>query len=203
VRASRAQVEAYRAAWDAERTAGGDGPLWVVLGDSAAQGVGASRHDAGYVGQVRARLEARDGRAWRVANLAVSGARAADVLAEQVPLLRELADDADLVTCIVGGNDLLRTPTAPLLATVRALLAALPDGAVIGTMPQGLGQRKAGRVNAVIRAEAPGRGLRVADVWERTGPPWRGRYAEDFFHPNDLGYGDWADAVAEALDLPG
>jgi hypothetical protein len=29
-----------------------DGPLWVVLGDSTAQGLGASSPDGGYVGQV-------------------------------------------------------------------------------------------------------------------------------------------------------
>jgi lysophospholipase L1-like esterase len=204
VRASRGQVAPYRAAWEERRVAAdtGTGPLWVVLGDSAAQGVGATAFDAGYVGQVQQRLEARDGVPWRVVNLAVSGARAADVLREQIPLLLSLGGTADLVTCLVGGNDLLRTPSAALLATFRSILAALPRGTVVGTMPQGLGRRKAGQVNALIRSVAPAAGLLVADVWERTGPPWRGKYADDFFHPNELGYADWADALAEALGLP-
>ena len=33
-----------------------DGPLWVVLGDSTAQGLGAPTPDGGYVGQVLAGL---------------------------------------------------------------------------------------------------------------------------------------------------
>src|SRR5215468_5202219 len=41
-----------------------DGPLWVVLGDSTAQGLGASRPDGGYVGQVLADLRQRTGLPW-------------------------------------------------------------------------------------------------------------------------------------------
>jgi lysophospholipase L1-like esterase len=202
VRASRQQVIDHRRAWEAEVAAPGTGPLWVVLGDSAAQGIGAPRHDEGYVGQLRRRLEERDGVPWRVRNLAVSGARVADVLREQVPALRALGEEPDLVTCLVGGNDLPRTRTRALLSAFRELLAALPHGAVVGTMPQGLGRRRAGRVNELVRAEAPGLGLRVADLWPRTGPPWRGRYADDGFHPNEVGYAAWTAALAEALDLP-
>lgn len=179
----------------------GTGPLWVVLGDSAAQGIGATAFDRGYVGLVRERLEARDGNAWRVLNLSRSGARAADVVGEQLRLLGELDAQADLVTCIVGGNDLLHTRVLAAEASFRAIIAALPRGAVIGTLPQGLAGAKARRLNAMIRAEAPPAGLRVADVWAHTGPPWRGKYAEDFFHPNEVGYRDWAAAIEEALGL--
>ena len=42
--------------------------------------------------------------------------------------------------------------------------------------------------------------LRLADLWAHTGPPCKGLYA-DGFHPNDKGYRQWADAVAEALAL--
>ncbi len=58
-------------------------------------------------------------------------------------------------------------------------------------------------VNALVRTEAPAAGLRVADVWKHTGPPWRGKYAADMFHPNDVGYRDWARAILEALDPVG
>ncbi len=197
------QVEPYALAWrEANRIAEqADGPLWAVLGDSAAQGVGAASHDAGYVGQLRGRLERRDGTPWRVANLSRSGARAADVLATQLPALEALPAGPALVTCAVGGNDLLRTPLGQLIATMRQLLAGLPDGAVIATLPQGLGRRRTQRVNAVIRQEAPAAGLRIADVWARTGPPWQGKYANDLFHPNAVGYADWAAAFADVLEL--
>jgi lysophospholipase L1-like esterase len=72
---------------------------------------------------------------------------------------------------------------------------------VVATLPQGLTARRAARVNALIRSRAPELGLRVADVWDHTGPPWQGKYAEDFFHPNATGYADWARAFAEPLGL--
>ena len=59
-RRSFEQVELYRAAWELSNEAAlvADGPLWLVLGDSAAQGVGASAHDRAYVGLVLDRLRA-------------------------------------------------------------------------------------------------------------------------------------------------
>jgi hypothetical protein len=53
-RRSFEEVEQYAAAWQAHNDAASaaDGPLWVVLGDSAAQGVGASAYDRGWVGLV-------------------------------------------------------------------------------------------------------------------------------------------------------
>ncbi|MGH8908043.1 MAG: SGNH/GDSL hydrolase family protein [Egibacteraceae bacterium] len=203
VATTRGQVAPFAQAWRQAnaRDERGEGPLWVVLGDSSAQGVGAVGFDQGYVGQLRVLLDAHDGKQWRVRNLSVSGARVADVVAVQLPLLQELPRAPDLVTCAVGANDLLRTPMPRLIASLRSLIAGLPSGAVIATLPQGLAQSRARRVNALIRAEAPARGLRVADVWAHTGPPWQGKYAEDFFHPNEHGYREWTAAFAASLAL--
>ena len=106
-RRSFAQVEAYAAAGSAPtRGAAADGPLWVVLGDSAAQGVGASAHDRGWVG---ARARARSARQWRLVNLSRSGARTREVVDVQWPRGARRCTP-DLVTAVVGGNDALRTP---------------------------------------------------------------------------------------------
>src|SRR5215469_15676225 len=78
------------------------GPLWVVLGDSTAQGIGAPGPDDGYVGQSLRELEERTGERWRILNLSVSGALIRDVLAEQIPAIPA---HADLVTCGIGAND--------------------------------------------------------------------------------------------------
>ena len=78
------------------------------------------------------------------------------------------------------------------------LCAALPTGAVVGTVARGVMERKTRRVNEVLRVEAARHGLRVADLWAHTGPPWRGLYA-DWFHPNDRGYLQWVAALEEAL----
>lgn len=202
LRRVHAQVAAYAKAWDEanELALAGSGPLWVVLGDSTAQGIGAARYEQGYVGQLRQLLDERSGTAWRVLNLSRSGAKVADVVAVQLPRLEALTVEPDLVTCAVGANDLVaRTPPDRFDADLRTLLARLPDGAVIATVPQGLRPARAAEINDLIRSEAPAAGLAVADVWAHTGPPWRGKLSADGFHPGALGYADWARAFAEAL----
>jgi len=200
-RRSYAQVEAYAAAWrtENEQALAKDGPLWVVLGDSAAQGVGASAHDRGWVGQVRERLVAHDPRPWRVVNLSRSGARTRDVVERQWPTARALT--AELVTAVVGGNDALGTPAAQWERDVDDLCAVLPAGALVATTARGVFERRTRRVNEHVRRRAAEHGLLVADLWAHTGPPYRGLYA-DGFHPNDAGYRQWADAVCEALGVP-
>lgn len=200
-RRSYAQVDAYALDWAAsnERALQQDGPLWLVLGDSAAQGVGASAHDRGYVGQVRTRLVAHDPRPWRVVNLSRSGARTREVVDVQWPAGRGLP--FELVTAVVGGNDATGRRLGDWLRDVDDLCAALPTGAVVATVARGVFERKVRRANARLRARAAEHGLRVADLWEHTGPPYKGLYA-DGFHPNDAGYRQWADAVCQALGVP-
>lgn len=205
VRQVAAQVAPYARSWEDANAASlaAEGPLWIVLGDSTAQGIGAPSYDQGYVGQVRAALDARRGERgrWRVLNWSRSGARAADVLNDQLPQLESLGVEPALLTVAIGANDVYRTPLDTIVAEMRRIIDRLPEGAVIATLPQGLRPLKAEAVNAVIRAEAPAAGLVVADVWARTGPPWRGKFAADNFHPGTLGYADWAAAFFEALGL--
>jgi GDSL-like Lipase/Acylhydrolase family len=108
------------------------GPLWVVLCDSTAQGLGAPSPDGGYVGQVLAELRLRTGLPWRVLNLSVSGALIRDVLDGQLP---RLPAAPDLVTCGIGVNDVLYTTPAKLLRDLRTLAGAIPDGTVILDLP--------------------------------------------------------------------
>jgi lysophospholipase L1-like esterase len=197
---TRAEVEPYAAQWIASnaRDAERDGPLWVLFGDSTGQGIGASAFDRGYAGQLRQLLESSTGRAWRILNLSRSGDRAADVLHNQLPVVRRLADPPELVTCVIGGNDAFKTPTGRLRRSFEAIAQGLPHRAVIGNLPSGFRSR---RFNPYIAELAARFGLRVADIERATQSPWQGKYAVDNFHPNDLGYADWANALADAIGL--
>lgn len=194
-----AQVEPYARAWEAanEDALRSSGKLWVALGDSTAQGIGAHRWDEGYVGQLLRRL----GGGWRVVNLSRSGARIAYLVDDLLPRLHALGEAPQLVTCGIGANDLVPAPLDELVAGLREVMSALPRGSVMATLPQGLRPPKAIAANEVVRAEAPPMGLRVADVWSHTGPPWRGKFASDGFHPNAVGYRDWAEAFAASIGL--
>ncbi|NHA68321.1 SGNH/GDSL hydrolase family protein [Phycicoccus flavus] len=210
VRGVNGQARPYAAAWAAHnaRALRTPGRRWVVLGDSMSQGVGASAWDAGWVDQVAADLAA-EGLPLVVVNLSATGARTADVLDQQLPVLRALppaqgTDDPDVVTVMVGSNDLFAGGRLRrgLPDTTARLVAALPRGAVVATLPQ---PRTAARRSNLHVLEAAARGDVVAVDMAAEGPTsWRGRLAPDFFHPNDAGYAQIAKAllphVRRALD---
>jgi acyl-CoA thioesterase I len=183
----------------------GSEPLWVVLGDSTAQGLGAPAPDAGYVGQVLQVLRRRSGLPWQVLNLSVSGALIRDVLTGQLP---RLPASAELVTCGIGVNDILYTGPGKLLRDLRALLAAVPDHTVMLDLPSpegcwGLIGRASvpyvARINRTIHEVAAARGLPVAEVSAHFRPPWTGKFAADCFHPSQDGYRDWTRALLAVL----
>jgi lysophospholipase L1-like esterase len=193
------QVAPYAAAWrDANAiAAAAEGPLWVALGDSLSQGIGAPAWDLGWVGQLHARL-ALAGRDYRIVNLSVSGARTGDVLARQLPALEALPVAPDLVTVMIGSNDLVRRRYRNGLPDrFRALLERVPEGTVVSTLPNPTPTATA--VNAVIADAARERGLVVADMRDGRTTSWRGKLAADHFHPNEVGYAALARIFADAL----
>ena len=192
VTAMREDCAAFARYWQAhnDQVLAMDGPLWVVLGDSTAQGLGAPSPDRGYVGQVLTELRQRTHLPWRVLNLSVSGALTRDVISAQLP---RLPAHADLVTCGIGINDILYTGPGKLFADLRALIAAVPDQTVLLDLPLPagcwgfLGRASVPyvtRINRTIRQAADARSLPVAEVSAHFLPPWPGKFASDCFHPS-------------------
>src|SRR3984885_3336599 len=181
-------------------------PLWVALGDSTAQGLGAPGPRGGYVGQTLQQLRRQTGRHWGVVNLSVSGSLMRDVAAAQLPPLREYKPD--LVTCGAGTNDILFSGPGTLFSDLRALLAAVPDRTVLLDLPKPSGfwgvvghmsVPYITRINRVINEIAAQRKLPVARVSAHFTAPWAGKLSVDSFHPSQDGYRDWARALVEAL----
>ena len=209
VTAMRADCLAFADHWQAhnERVlqAATTGPLWVVLGDSTAQGLGAPSPEYGYVGQVLDAMRRQTGLPWRVLNLSASGSLIRDVLNHQLP---RLPVAADLVTCGIGVNDVFYTGPGKLFADLRALLAAVPDHTIMLDLPvpagyAGLLGRASRpyltRINRTLHEAAAVRGLPVAQVSAHFRPPWTGKFASDCFHPSQDGYRDWTRAVLAVL----
>ena len=181
------------------------GPLWVALGDSTAQGLGAPGPDGGYVGQTLSQLRRSTGRHWRVVNLSVSGSLIRDVIAEQLPQLGDY--QPDLVTCGAGANDILYSAPAKLFSDLRALLASLPDKTIMLDLPLMSGfwwidghmsEPYISRINRVIHDVAVERGLTIAEVSKTFTAPWVGKFSVDNFHPSQDGYRDWTRALLAA-----
>ena len=190
VRRSGEQIADFGTEWHRRNDAAilGSAPLWVALGDSLAQGIGATSVDNGYVARLAGAHPERS-----VVNLSKSGAKIADVLVDQLSLVRLLPRPPVFLTCSVGSNDLLRGLNVRASArAVRLLIETLPDNAVMATVPD-KGSLAAKNLNKAIRAACDERQLPVADV-ARSLDSWKGRLAADGMHPNDNGHQLWLDA---------
>jgi lysophospholipase L1-like esterase len=188
----------------------GQDPVWVVLGDSTAQGIGAPGPYDGYVGQTLRHLERQTGAHWRILNLSVSGALIRDVLAEQLPVLDMLPVAPAMVTCGIGANDILFSSPSKLFGDLRLLLAGVPAGTIMLDLPVPRGfwwligrcsVPYITRINRVIHEVAAERGLPVAEISRQFRPPWPGKFAVDSFHPSMDGYRDWSRALLAAMTL--
>lgn len=195
VRSVQDQVEPYAQAWQEHNRAAlaADGPLWVALGDSLTVGIGAASHDRGWVGQLASRMPG-----WRVVNLAVSGGRVRDVLDRQLPALEALGQEPDLVTLLIGNNDLVSPRLRPALpGDLAELLRRLPPGSVVGNQPATYSA--ALEVNRLIDDAVAEHGLRLAELRVPRTRNWSGKLAADHFHPNERGYEGLAAVFGEAI----
>lgn len=204
VRAARRQVEDFASLWQAHNEReleeiGGDDELYVALGDSLSQGIGASTMDSAWPISLTNRMAA-NGRRVRLVNLSKSGGKIEDVVDEQLPRLHELDRVPSVVTCTVGSNDLIGSVRfRSTVAQMSALLQVVPDHTVVATLPD-RGSLVARAFNKRLRLAAAESSITLADVAPRA---FRGRgmFAPDLFHPSDAGYEAWLDAFAEALGV--
>lgn len=213
VRVERLRRTAGAHAHDLERTATvGEGPgapvRLLVLGDSAARGYGLADAASAFPQQLARGVARATGRRVAVSSLATDGHRTADVLAEQVPLVR----GADVVVLSVGVNDAIRrTPLDDLAAGTDELLAtarATTDGVVafvpcpdLGGAP-GFGWPLAGVVGWSCRrvARVQQRVARDHDVVVLPLPrPDATMFGTDGFHPGAAGHAAMAREVVHGL----
>ena len=199
-------VEANRTYWAEPRGEPG-GLLYVALGDSAAQGIGASRPERGYVGLLAGRMREQTGHPVQVVNLSRSGATIRDLLNTQLPKLGELRPD--VVTVAIGGNDVRSYQRARFSADVDELTAALPSGTYIADVPDFMHGRwgdRAAEAGGILAARAGAQQLRVVRLHDtqrdRGASAMLTDFAADWFHPNDRGHRVWADAFWNSMRHP-
>jgi acyl-CoA thioesterase-1 len=189
------------------------GLLYVALGDSVAQGVGASRPERGYVGLIAARLHAETGEPVRILNLSRTGARIRDVLSAQLPALEALHVHPDIVTIDIGGNDMSGYNATRFARDADELTKALPSGTFIADVPyfmHGHWERDALEAAGVLSRSAQRNELIVVPLHAALRDEgWRAmltQFAPDWFHPNDRGHRIWArvfwSTMTEGRELP-
>jgi lysophospholipase L1-like esterase len=194
----------------------GDAPLtYVVMGDSTAAGVGAPYDDGIAVGTARDLAAVR---AVSMTNLGVSGARAADVVRDQLAAAERAKPE--LVLLAVGANDVthltgIGSMERNLRAIVAGLRAANPREAIVVTgspdmsapprvprLLRGIAGWRTRGVNRMFRRVAADSDLIFAPIAEETGPEFardRSLFDTDRFHPNARGYALWIAVLDRAL----
>jgi len=199
-----AQVEHYHQRWDEsnEQARLQHGPLWVALGDSSSQGVGASAWENGWTHTVLERLRDTTGDPWRIVNLSMSGGRFLDVADRQVPVLNTMLDTPALVTCVIGSNDLMwRTGSSGIIKDANRAVDRIPPNTLVSKL-NGVGQRHKA-LNQIFERGAATRDHELFNIWNW--PSGRGALARDRVHPSDVGYGHMSElawsAVAASLGL--
>lgn len=191
---------------------------YVAVGDSLTEGLCDPSRDHGgsYRGwadrlALLLALAAPQGDRVAYANLAVRSRRVADVVDEQLPRALELG--ADVVSVLVGGNDLVGRRVDPE-GLARELGEAVGRVRATGcevlvVTPFLPGRREArplvgrfARFNAVLVEVASAHGARIVDVAAEPGLTARDRWAEDRVHLNAAGHRGLAYAAAAMLGIP-
>lgn len=187
--------------------------LYVALGDSTAEGVGASGPETTYVARLHARLRGVYPRASAI-NLGAGGATSADVVAGQLERAARLRPQ--LVTVSIGPNDITsRVPVAAYERNMETIFRRLAQetGAVvianlvpdIAITPRFRGRETAAavegltvRFNEALGRTARAHGVELVDLYaaSRDELPRRPELiAADGYHPSDEGYARWAELL--------
>lgn len=202
-------VAGYQRYWNEQnkKPATADALVYVALGDSAAQSIGARHPDQGYVGEFANLLEQKEGRSVHIINLSKSGARITDVLQDQIPELKKLKPD--VVTIDIGGNDIASYDSARFKREFEKLLQELPAGTLVADVPYfggrtqlpffGSGEAEkqvqdANRIITDLVKPTTHKLVPLHDITQTHNGRWAWNYAIDYFHPSTRGYKAWTEA---------
>jgi len=189
-----------------------DGPplRLLVVGESTAVGVGATRPEAALAPRLASVLHREQGQAVRWQVVGKNGIRAAG-LAQKLCRHRELLN-ADIAVVLLGANDTSglssirrwRRDLGSVLALLgerceRTFVAPVPPFHLFRLLPYPLrwllGHRGLALCEARRALARPGRVI----VMEGEFPTERRYLATDGYHPSDLAYETWANQIDEAI----
>ena len=192
--------------------------VYVALGDSTVEGIGATRPALNYVSRLHARLRAVYPKA-RVTNLGAGGATSADVIAGQLARAIELRPH--LVPLSIGPNDITtRVSVEAYERNVDAILGRLtretpavvvanllPDLAVTprfkGSPERDAVGRHTLRFNGALARQGRAHGVELVDLYlasQREVPRRPELVWSDGYHPSDAGYARWAELVWRGVE---
>jgi acyl-CoA thioesterase-1 len=177
---------------------------YLALGDSAAQGIGATNPMKGYVGLIAKNIEEKQGKSVRIINISKTGAKFDDYLKDQAPIVATLKPD--IITIQIGANDIKLFNEGEYRSKFKQVLETLPDGTFVSNMPlfnSRPGSTAAGKQgSAIIQEELRNYpNLHFVDLQlETTQHQSVFGFAPDLFHPNNISYKNWANAFLKQIN---
>ena len=196
-------VNRYHDFWAAKANETGE-ITYLALGDSAAQGIGATNPMKGYVGLIANNIEGKSGKSVRIVNISKTGAKFDDYLKEQAPVIATLKPN--IITIQIGANDIKLFNADEYRAKFKEVLKTLPDGTFVSNMPlfnSRPGSTAGGKQGSEIIQEELRNypNLHFVDLQrETTEHQSVFGFAPDLFHPNNISYKNWANAFLKEID---
>lgn len=179
--------------------------LYVALGDSAAQGVGALHPSQSYVGYIAQKIEQATGKTVKVVNLSKSGARLQQGIDVQLEQLKNYPNP-DIITVELGANDIKPATEQEFRRDFTEFVRKLPAGTFVADMPDFVygsaldKQRRFAKVAREIIAQESDLNFVPLDAATQANFNPLTDYAADYFHPNQNGYGVWAEAFWSVIE---
>ena len=197
----------------------GSGPMlkYIVAGDSAAVGQGASSLETSFAYKVAVELSKKNTINYK--NIAVIGNRTKDIINNQLAQIIEF--QPDIVVISISGNDathlvsektLLKNYTEILTklqnkTAAKIYITATPNFTNASILPwfyiKLLEFRSSYIIPKILKLENDR--VKIIDIhnfgWENY-PNLKATFATDHFHPNDLGYQNWTNAFLDKITKP-
>lgn len=193
-------------------------PVYVAMGASDTQSVGASREDMGYVYQILRRLRAETGANWKLENVGKSGALVTDLAERQAPLAVRFKPK--VITIWTGGNDVrgnislttfeqnlerifqtLTTKTDAVIAAANLpRMAEQPFTATMSASEQQQMRSRADAINDITTRLARKYGVHVVDLGAGDLMYSPANMAADGLHLNDQGHTGLAERFWAVLE---
>lgn len=204
------QLARYKNYWDRnnQKPAISGELLYVALGDSTAQGIGASHPDKSYPGVIAKQLAQRENRPVRLVNLSKSGAKVRDVIDTQLPAFEKLDSKTQAkITIEIGANNIIGFNAESFEKDMDELMGKLPKQTIVSDIPYFGGGRLKSRepdvqkANEIMYRLADKHGFELAKLHEQTRRNDSIKtFATDWFHPSSNGYKvNWAPVFLDRL----
>lgn len=194
----------------------GKGPnlKYIAAGDSTAVGIGASSTEQTYAYKLAKQFSQNNRVEYK--NIAVSGARTEDVINSQLSRIIEF--QPDIVTISIGANDLTHLISSSIIlenykkiisevqtqTKAKIYITNIPNFTGAKLLPfwyVSIIENKSKDLNKQLLALETEQ-IKIINIhdfgWDKF-PDKSITYSADNFHPNDIGYQNWADAFLDKI----